>query len=168
MIPAFTLRKRVGFPFDQRVVQPIRRAMFACALGLATALPGPADARTVTIVTNDHGGSLESRLQTLAQLRAAGTRVEIRGHCASACTLLLGLPNACVARSSRLGFHGPQSQHYGVSLPPQDFEHWSQVMAAHYPGPIRDWFLAKARQTLLGVITISGTQAIKMGARPCA
>ena len=130
-------------------------------------VPEPVQAQSVTVVSRDLGGELGTRLIKIAQLRSAGTRVEIRGQCASACTMFLGLPNACVARSSRLGFHGPQSQYYGISLPPNEFEHWSHVMADHYPAPIRAWFLAEARQTPMGVITISGTQAIRMGARAC-
>lgn len=165
-----TLQERAGFLFSDSVLQPIRRAASLCALALAAAgfaPPDPAGAQTVSIVRNDMGGGLESRLRKIAQLRAAGTRVEIRGQCTSACTMFLGLPNACVARSSRLGFHGPQSQHYGISLPPDEFEYWSRVMADHYPAPIRAWFMSEARQTTMGLSTISGAEAIRMGARPC-
>ena len=81
--------------------------------------------------------------------------------------MFLSLPNACVAQSSRLGFHGPQSQFYGVPLPPDDLEYWSRVMADHYPGAIKAWFMQEARRTTTKLITISGTQAIKMGARAC-
>ncbi len=143
-------------------------------LALLLLLPGltlPATAAIkapgVSIIRNDPGGSVASRLRQIEKLRSDGTRVEIRGTCASACTLFLGLPNTCVARSSRLSFHGPQSQYYGVALPPQEFEYWSQVMADHYPGPIRLWFLAKARNTTMEVLTITGAEAIRMGARPC-
>ena len=134
---------------------------------ILTGMLSPTAAQSVLIVRNDLGGSIEERLSRIEQLRALGTRVEIRGTCASACTMLLGLPNACVGQASRLGFHGPQSQYYGVSLPRAEFEYWSQVLAAHYPATISDWFMKTARNTTLSLITISGKQAIKMGARPC-
>lgn len=143
-------------------------ALWALALLAANpAVPVQAQATSVAVIRNDLGGSMEGRLQTIAQFRSTGTRVEIRGQCASACTMYLGLPNACVARSSRLGFHGPQSQYYGISLPPDEFEYWSRVMADHYPGPIRNWFLSVARHTTMEVITLSGAEVIRMGARAC-
>lgn len=148
----------------------IRRWVGIIALSLlaaAVAMPDKAQAESVKIVRNDPGGSVEKRLREIAQLRSSGTRVEIRGQCTSACTMFLGLPNACVSRTSRLGFHGPQSQYYGISLPPDKFEYWSLVMADHYPGAIRSWFIKEARLITMGVTTISGAQAIRMGARAC-
>ncbi len=127
----------------------------------------PVGAQSALIVRNDLGGSVAERLTMIAALRNDGRRVEIRGQCASACTMYLGLPNACVSRASQLGFHGPESQFYGISLPPDEFEYWSRVMASNYPAPIARWFMAEARQTTMGIITISGAQAIKMGAQAC-
>lgn len=165
------LRERASISCALRVLQQMRRSATIFALALAAvglSVPDPVLAQSVTIVSNDQGGPVESRLREIAQLRSAGTRVEIRGQCDSACTMFLGLPNACVAQSSRLGFHGPQSQYYGISLPPEEFEYWSRVMADHYPGAIRAWFMAEARQTTMGLITISGSDAIRMGARACS
>lgn len=137
------------------------------AVAVTCAISAPVAAQSALIVQNDLGGSVEERLTMIAALRNEGRRVEIRGQCASACTMYLGLPNACVSRASQLGFHGPQSQYYGISLPPDQFEYWSRVMASNYPAPIAQWFMAQARQTTMGIITISGSQAIKMGAHPC-
>ena len=170
MFNRINLRERALLSFALGVSRQVRRRAAVCILALAAAgltMPDLAQAQSVTIVRNDQGGSVESRLREIARLRSAGTRVEIRGQCASACTMFLGLPNACVAQSSRLGFHGPQSQYYGISLPPEEFEYWSSVMADHYPGAIRAWFMAEARQTTMGLITISGSEAIRMGARAC-
>ena len=146
----------------------LARILTAAAFTGLLSIPGPIQAQTAIVITQDLGGSVESRLRGIEQLRVAGTRVEIRGQCASACTMLLGLPNTCVARSSRLGFHGPQSQYYGISLPPEEFEHWSRIMASHYPGAIKSWFMSEARQTTMSLVTLTGAQAIKMGARSCS
>lgn len=164
------LRARNGFATAAAIT--LRARVTPLVLAGAVALLGlfggaAAEAKSVAVIRNDPGGNLENRLAMLGQYRASGTRVEIRGRCDSACTMFLGLPNTCVARSSRFGFHGPQSQYYGISLPPDEFEYWSMVMADHYPSSIRSWFLNEARQTTMGVITISGSQAIRMGARAC-
>ncbi|NEX45220.1 hypothetical protein [Pseudotabrizicola algicola] len=140
----------------------VRIASLAVAFALVASAAVPQ-----TIIENDPGGSLVDRLTALASLRQTGHRVEIVGWCASACTLYLGLPGACVRPSARLGFHGPQSQFYGVSLPPDDFEHWSRVMADHYPPQLRAWFMRDARNTTMGVVQITGAQAIQLGARQC-
>ena len=119
------------------------------------------------IIHNDRGGNVEQRVHQIEQLRKAGTRVQIRGRCDSACTMFLGLPRACVARTARLGFHGPQSQYYGISLSPANFERWSRVMAGYYPPRLRSRFMAEWRQTTMGLHVITGAEAIRMGARAC-
>jgi hypothetical protein len=119
------------------------------------------------VIQSDRGGNVEARVHQIEQLRKAGTKVEIRGRCDSACTMLIGLPKACVAHTARLGFHGPQSQYYGISLSPHQFEYWSRVMAGYYPRAIRARFMAEWRQTTMGLHVITGAQAIRMGARAC-
>jgi hypothetical protein len=81
--------------------------------------------------------------------------------------VLNGLPKACVARTARMGFHGPSSQFYGISLSPHQFEYWSRVMAGYYPRAIRARFMSEWRQTTMGLHVITGAQAIRMGARAC-
>lgn len=120
-----------------------------------------------TVIRNDPGGDVASRVAQIEALRKSGERIEIAGWCASSCTLYLALPNACVRKGARLGFHGPQSQFYGIGLPPAEFERVSRVMAAHYPEQIRAWFMAEARHEILGVVKLTGRQVIAMGAREC-
>ena len=141
--------------------------LLATAVSVMTGLFSPSAAQNVLVVKDDPGGNISEMLSRVDQLRALGTRVEIRGFCASACTMLLGLPNACVAPTSRLGFHGPQSQYYGIALPKDEFDYWSDVLAAHYPGTLRDWFMKKARNVTLSLVTLNGKQAIQMGAKKC-
>jgi len=140
------------------------KALAFLTAAVIAAIPTHAD---TVVIRNDPGGSLTTRLQSIQQYTADGTRIEIRGRCDSSCTMLLGLPRACVKPSSRLGFHGPQSQYYGISLPPDEFEYWSRVMADHYPPQIRAWFLREARHDVMGLATMTGSTAIQMGARGC-
>lgn len=161
------VRSAIAWANSRVNAKGLTRIMTAAASAALLGVPQQIQAQSAIVITQDLGGSIENRLRSIAQLRLAGTRVEIRGQCASACTMLLGLPNTCVARSSRLGFHGPQSQYYGISLPPDEFEYWSRIMASHYPGAIKGWFMSEARQTTMSLITITGAQAIQMGARSC-
>lgn len=146
----------------------IFRLAVACALVVPVAVPQAANANpAVKIIRSDGGGSLQERIAQIAQLDADGTRIEIRGQCASACTMYLGMQNTCVYPSAKLGFHGPQSQLYGISLPADEYQYWTHVMADHYPEQIRAWYLQTASQVTVGVYFISGSDAIRMGAHAC-
>ncbi len=104
------------------------------------------------IIDHDPGGRIGARA---ALIRTSGP-VEIRGVCASACTMHLS--NGCVHPQAHLIFHGPQVQE------PDAFEHWSAVMARHYPPAIREWFMQSGRY---GTWDMTGSSAIRMGAEPC-
>ncbi|MGO4907917.1 hypothetical protein ACEN2J_06235 [Pseudorhodobacter sp. W20_MBD10_FR17] len=143
--------------------------VFHKSILLAAFVSGIASANAVLAldIRNDMGGVVSQRMAKVEQLRAAGTRVRILGTCVSACTLYLGLPNTCVSRTAKLGFHGPSTRLQGIPLPRQEFERVSRQMAAYYPSQIRGWFMSEARMRTGSYYTISGAQAIAMGARPC-
>lgn len=131
-------------------------------------MPGQALAASgVQVVQYDMGGDVDQRIREVARLRAQGTQVRIEGTCVSACTLYLGLPNSCVTATATLGFHGPRTGIPGISLPREDFERISSTMASYYPGQIRTWFMSKARMITENYYTISGAQAVAMGAHRC-
>ncbi|MDZ4136361.1 MAG: hypothetical protein U1D06_12330 [Paracoccaceae bacterium] len=155
-------------------------AMLSCALialtsGLAPQVMAQDSAQNTAqgmmpslVITTDRGGALQERLQQVEALRRSGQRVEIRGYCVSACTLYLGLPHTCVSRTTVIGFHGPQSQFYGVGLPRAEFERWSRIMADHYPVPLRAWFMARGRNLTMELQTFRGVDLIRMGVPECA
>jgi len=76
------------------------------AILIALALTGPAHAVTIT---NDNGGTLEEYWQRWLAYAKSGEWVELRGVCASACTIYLALPNACVGKRSKFLFHAPSN-----------------------------------------------------------
>ena len=124
-------------------------------------------ANGTVVIGNDRGGVVKERLIELRNLRATGQPVEIRGNiCYSTCTMLIGLPQTCVAPSTTFGFHGPSS--YGRPLPPSEFDHVSRVMAHYYPEPIKTWFLQEGRNRINGVYHISGAELIRFGVSSCA
>lgn len=143
------------------------RWLGAACLAAALPLAPQAGAQTgaALIIRNDPGGLLGARSAELRRLRASGQRVELRGSCYSACTMYLGLPNVCIAPGARLGFHGPSW--YGADLPPDRFEHWSQVIARNYREPLRSWFLGEARYKTRDYIVLSGAELIRMGYPRC-
>lgn len=132
------------------------------ALSSSAVAQGPA----VVVIRDDPGGEIPARIHQMAELRAEGVKVELRGSlCASACTLLLGLDDVCVDRQTRFAFHGPS--HYGTPLPPESFEYWSSFMARQYREPIRTWFMTTARFTITGYSTLTGADLIRYGYPAC-
>lgn len=150
-----------------------RRALTRATLYLAvtmTAIAQPAVAITTTprvlVVKNDTGGMVGARVREIQALKAAGSRVQLKGkYCLSACTMYLGMQKVCVSPSTRFGFHGPSF--YGRPLAPQEFERWSRVMANHYPKELRSWFLREARYELNGYKNLKGSDLIRMGVPRC-
>ena len=136
-----------------------------CFLTLAT----PSIAKNPTVVViNDRGGSVDERAILIDEYRKRDVFVEIRGgYCLSACTMFLSLPQICISPGTVFGFHGPSSRLYGIALPASTFEKWSRVMAAHYPEPLRTWFIEKGRHRIVGFYEFNGRQLIKMGIRQC-
>lgn len=160
-------------PWTQRLWPFVLAFMAAIGLGLPLS-GGPATAQPVIaaahspapiVVGNDLGGDVGARANRIAALAATGRPVEIRGAaCYSACTLYLGLPGTCISRKTQFGFHRPSF--YGAALPPEKFEFWSQVIAAHYPPALREWYLREGRFSAR-LRKISGGALIAMGLREC-
>lgn len=139
---------------------------------LAVLAPFEATAQTAavtqaTYVPNARGGVLRDEIYRVGALRHSGQPVRIVGDfCYSTCTLYLGLPNACVSPRTVFGFHGPSS--YGKPLRPAVFERASQLIVAHYPPILQEWYLTVARHETTGLFKVTGAHLISIGAaRPC-
>ena len=144
----------------------------ALAAAMAGALPpGSAAASNrapALIVEDDRGGPVRARERKIRRLIRNGSRVEIRGsYCLSACTMYLAVRDLCVSRRTVFGFHGPSSPLYGIALPPESFERWSRLIAAHYPEPLRSWYLREGRNRTVGFYYLTGEQLIAMGIGEC-
>ncbi|MFZ3584425.1 hypothetical protein ACOI1H_20010 [Loktanella sp. DJP18] len=141
------------------------------ALGLAISV-GDVRADTASaakkpiVINSDGGGKIQDRIDLLEHLRVSDTPVEIRGMiCASSCTMYLGLPDVCISRNTRFGFHGPSLK--GKPLSPELFEVWSQKMADWYPEPIKAWYLKTARFEIRKAYWMSGEKLIGYGFQEC-
>ena len=131
-----------------------------------SSVPAQAMQRGVFVVSNDFGGVVGKRAAQIRRLNAAGRRVEIRGQfCLSSCTMFLGAGDLCVHPDTRFGFHGPSN--FGKPLKRQHFDHWSKVLAAHYPDAIADWFMSTGRFKKHGYYTVMGSEIIRHGVPAC-
>lgn len=120
----------------------------------------PSSAREIN---HDIGGPLITYAMEAARVE---DRIEIRGTCASACTLFIGRENTCLGPNARLGFHGPYSTR--GKMGEDQFDRASIFMAGYYPPKIAAWFMKTARFTgPNSVVWLTSAQAIDMGAKPC-
>jgi hypothetical protein len=118
-------------------------------------------------ISNDRGGLLRDRILELQQLRQTGQNVRITGNiCYSTCTMFLALPQTCISPQTTFGFHGPSS--YGAPLDPAIFEEASQIMAAHYPDVLKDWYMKTGRHEIVDVYRFKGSDIIRMGIASCS
>lgn len=86
------------------------------------------------IIRRDGGGQLISAEADRAMLLAWGGQVEIRGYCRSACIIFTTLPNACLGRHLKLGFHGAN-----VNVGPIG----NEQMAKYMRGGVRQKYLSE-------------------------
>ena len=78
--------------------------LFACAL-LVDAGRGSAAWAEGSSKSHGEGGYVPDFLAILRQYNASGEPFRIEGTCKSACTMFLGIRNACLERNSTLIFH---------------------------------------------------------------
>jgi hypothetical protein len=86
---------------------PVRniRSCHLALIALCAASPGPALAADSSLPYSE-GGYVPDFVKIVRQYNASGDSFRIEGVCKSACTLFLGIRNACVARDAQLMFHG--------------------------------------------------------------
>lgn len=102
------------------------------------------------MIRDNGGGNVTGYILRRDELARSGRPVEFRGSCASACTLLMTIPNACVAPDARIGFHAP---HFIASGKPAPI--MNQLMARYYrAGVLETWNAVWSRSTQMQ--TISG------------
>ena len=115
----------------------------------ATVSPAPPAKAAPLIIRNDDGGNVTGYIARRNQLAASGRRVEFHGYCASACTLLVTIPNACLAPDARLGFHAPHFIGSGKPAPILN-----PLMARYYRGGVlAKWTAVWSKSTQMQMIS---------------
>ena len=108
----------------------------------------------------DGGGSVVDYMRRTRDAdRGPGVTV-ISGTCASACTMKLGMRNACVTPDATLLFH--QASSNGARS-----EIGSLLMLGSYPRGIRQWVARTGALSSDRLTEMSGRQAISLGIRKC-
>lgn len=111
----------------------------------------------------ENDGGLVNRFARIARQHKGP--IEIRGLCASACTMYLGAREVCVAPSSTFMFHGAftDERDPAHSQSPEG----SRFMMTFYPEPLRRWIAAQGGLTV-HEIWVHGFDLIRLGvAKPC-
>ena len=134
--------------------------LFWVSVALLALFAMPAEARTIR---NDGGGSVARYAGHVEAVRLSGNTLRIGGdYCASACTMYLAVAD-CVDLDTDFAFHGPRNRPAFGPLSPERFEHWSMLMADHYPEPLREWFVSTARYEIDGFMMLKGRDLVAMG-----
>lgn len=123
----------------------------AVLVALTPALAGAEirEGRRFIDVLDHRGGNVIATVRLRDRLARSGKTVRIRGYCRSACTILTTLPNACLARDARIGFHAPRLPNTTIIPPLVD-----EIMGSFYRNGIRDrWFAGWNRSLDMTVLT---------------
>jgi hypothetical protein len=83
------------------------------------------------------GGRVVDHRLTFEEYFKAGTKVELRGPCYSACTLILGYPeraNLCIAPGAFMAFHAVRGEKYKAYMPAE-----TRAMVESFPPEVRRW-----------------------------
>jgi hypothetical protein len=92
---------------------------------------------TTIIIKYGRGGRMDEHTLRFADYRLTKAKVEIRGPCYSACTIVLayvGPELLCVAEGGTMAFHQVRSAERGEGMPLE-----TRFLYSIYPEPIRDW-----------------------------
>jgi hypothetical protein len=108
----------------------------------------------------DAGGRVLDYYRNVRAANSSARRVVISGVCASACTMKLGIRNACVEPDATLLFH--QASYNGFRS-----ELGTRIMLYAFPRRIRHWILRSGALDSSSLTELSGREAIALGARSC-
>jgi hypothetical protein len=100
-------------------------------------LPAPERTPDVVVINYGKGGRVDEHKQRFADYRLTKTRVELRGPCYSACTLLLTYvepENLCISPGAFMAFHAVRGLERGVRM---DEDTWRFYIGL--PTPVRRW-----------------------------
>ena len=151
----------------------IKNLVIPLALLLALSVPAiilvliytlSAEAAPKTVIYHHSGGDVVSIQDRWLKLAREWHHIEIRGRCASACTLILGDfldERVCFSEAGHLAFHQARDPKGKPSYV------LSQWMFAGYPKPIRAWIMKQGGLPETGFIELKAPELWQMGYRKC-
>jgi len=118
-----------------------------------------------TSLGHGEGGRIVDFLPIIQQYNASGELFRIEGVCKSACTLFLGIRNACVERSATLMFHGGHDVKENVTGPDTRA---SRAMLYRYKETLRQYLLEGHYMDNDEYHTLMGSELVdRFGYREC-
>ena len=109
-------------------IVPILFLLAACSVNTT---PEVKPGRGPITIMGDTGGNPYEYAALYERLKQSGRRVRL-GECNSACTMLMSLPNACLIRGKRFGFHASNLN-----------GRFNDVTSQYYPPRVKAMFDAK-------------------------
>lgn len=151
------------FPFTRRNWTLLAAAVVAANVACNSASPSAAfslDGNSTRGRQFDQGGSVLDYYESTHTVDYRAQRTVIAGICASACTMKLGMRNACIEPEATLLFH--QASSNGIRS-----ELGTRVMLYAYPQRIQQWVLRNGALSSSRMTALSGQEAIAMGVQSC-
>ena len=133
----------------------------ACAIVTSSAF-----AADGTSLGHGEGGRVVDFLPIIQQYNMSGELFRIQGVCKSACTMFLGIRNACVERSASLMFHGSHDIKENVTGPDT---RGSRAALYRYNAALRQYLLEGHYMDGEDYHTLPGSELIdRFGYKECA
>lgn len=134
----------------------LSRALLPVLILALVAADAPGSVQAADSRAYARGGSTREFANDVDGYRATGELFRITGHCQSACTMFLALPNACVEPGATLLFHGGKTAE------------GTERMFNSYNGKLRSYLAARGVMKGPAFHAISGAELIgKFGYRRC-
>jgi hypothetical protein len=135
---------------------PVRACRTVAGVAAMALLCFAAPASAATSAPYAYGGSAKVFEQHVARFRQSGEPFRITGHCQSACTMFLALPNVCIEPGAELLFHAG------------GHEFATRLLINSYNTPLRRYLRAQHAMETRAFHAISGRDMIsRFGYRAC-
>lgn len=122
----------------------------------------PPAAPAPVIVTLDTGGYVDAYFAMAARYTREGRRIEIRGECRSACTVLLEVPTLCVRPGAVFRWH-----HAYVKDTGEVREDITEQMLSRLPYRISTRLRGKIQPKYTPQASLGYTELVALGVPPC-
>ena len=137
------------------------RPGLALAIALAACGAAPVDRTASTpdlvVIRDAPGGLFAPYIEQFNTLSRARVSIRLEGNIRSAGTIFLSNPRACMAPTSRYGFH---QTNWALTLP--GGEAMDRAYSQMLPECLRDWYMEHGRRTFFGYTHLTAQQVHEM------
>lgn len=116
----------------------------------------------IVVVNHDYGGYVRLYEEMVARYISEGRRIEIKGMCSSACTLVLTAPGACVTKSGEAAWHHAFDPETNRTMPEV-----TNRMLEKLPPKLREYLDGKIQREYMPETTLGHDQLVALGVKSC-